>query len=135
MTLFRAGILLLLLSAPALAQQGKKTAIDLVQAELSVCVAYYTFVRGCAIEKSDINSATVATATIGKLRKFAFQAGQTISMDTETMLSRLKIALDQQSKLLDGNCENIAKLDESYGPRCKQLSDDPQSVLDQYLKR
>lgn len=135
MTAVRAAALLLLMSASAQAQEDKKAAIDVVQAELSICVAYYTFVRGCAIEKSDINTATVATANVDKLRRFAFQAGQTINMNTETMLSRQKIALEQQAKLLDGNCDNIGKLDEAYGGRCKPLADNPQSVLDQYLKR
>jgi hypothetical protein len=43
--------------------------------------------------------------------------------------------VEQQQKLLEGDCKNIVKLDEAYGARCKMLSDDPQSILDQYLKR
>ena len=135
MTLLRAAALLMLLSVPAKAQEEKKTAIDVVQAELSICVVYYTFVRGCAIEKAEVNVASVANANAEKLRKFAFQAGQTISMENEAMITRQKVAVEQQQKLLDGKCENIVKLDEAYGTRCKQLSDDPQKILDQYLKR
>lgn len=135
MTFVRIAALLVLLSAPAMAQEEKKTAIEVVQAELSICVGYYTFVRGCAIEQSDINSASVATANVDKLRKYAFQAGQAVNMSAETMLSRLKLAVEQQQKLLAGDCKNIVKLDEAYGARCKQLSDDPQAVLDQYLKK
>lgn len=135
MTFIRTGILLFLLSWPALAQEEKKTAIDVVQAELSICVVYYTFVRGCAIEKAEVNVASVANANADKLRKFAFQAGQTIRMDNEAMISRQKVAVEQQQKLMEGDCKNIAKLDDAYGARCKQLSDDPQTILDQYLKR
>jgi hypothetical protein len=135
MTFIRAGLLLLLMFASAQAQDEKKTAIDVVQAELSICVVYYTFVRGCAIEKSEVNVASVAQANADKLRKFAFQAGQTIRMDNEAMIARQKVAVEQQQKLLAGNCENMPKLDEAYGARCKQLSDDPQAILDQYLKR
>lgn len=127
--------LLLLVPAAAAAQEEKKTAVDVVQAELSICVVYYSFVRGCAIEKAEVNVASVATANADKLRKFAFQAGQTIRMDNEAMIARQKVAVEQQQKLLAGNCENIVKLDEAYGARCKQLSDDPQAILDQYLKR
>ncbi len=135
MTLLRAAALLMLLSVPVQAQEEKKTAIDVVQAELSICVVYYTFVRGCAIEKAEVNVASVAQANADKLRKFAFQAGQTIRMDNEAMISRQKVAVEQQQKLLDGKCENMVKLDEAYGARCKQLSDDPQKILDQYIKR
>lgn len=124
-----------LAAAPAKAQEEKKTAIDVVQAELSICVVYYSFLRGCAIEKSEVNVASVATANIEKLRKFAFQAGQSIRMDNDAMISRQKIAVEQQQKLLEGDCKNMIKLDEAYGGRCKQLSDDPQAILDQYLKR
>lgn len=135
MTIIRAAVLLLLLFSAAQAQDEKKAAIDVVQAELSICVAYYTFVRGCAIEKSDINTATVATANADKMRRFAFQAGQTLNMDNDALISRQKIALEQQAKLLEGNCDNIKKLEDTYGSRCKTLSDDPQAVLDQYLKK
>ena len=135
MTLFRIAVLLVLLSAQVQAQEEKKTALDVVQAELSICVVYYTFARGCAIEKSDINGASVATANADKLRKYAFQAGQSIRMDNEAMIARQKVAVEQQQKLLEGDCKKIVKLDEAYGARCKQLSDDPQAILDQYLKR
>jgi hypothetical protein len=139
MKLFLTGILMALSAAFAQAQEQKQeqkqTAIDVVQAELSICTVYYSFVRGCAIEKSDINSATVATANADKLRKYAFQAGQTIRMDNDSMIKRQKIAIEQQQKLLEGNCDNMPKLEEAYGNRCKQLSDDPQAILDQYLKR
>jgi hypothetical protein len=135
MTLVRIAALLVLLSASAQAQDEKKTAIDVVQAELSICMVYYSFMRGCAIEKAEVNLASVAQANAEKLRKYAFQAGQTIRMDNEAMIARQKVAVEQQQKLLDGKCENMPKLDEAYGARCKQLSDDPQSILDQYLKR
>lgn len=127
--------LLLLLTLSVKAQDEKKTAVDIVQAELSICVVYYSFVRGCAIEQAQVNVASVANANADKLRKFAFQAGQTLRMDNESMISRQKAAVEQQQKLLDGKCENMPKLDEAYGARCKQLSDDPQAILDQYLKR
>ncbi len=127
--------MLLLVPAAAMAQEEKKTAVDVVQAELSICVVYYSFVRGCAIEKAEVNVASVATANADKLRKFAFQAGQTIRMDNEAMIARQKVAVEQQQKLLEGDCKNIVKLDEAYGARCKTLSDDPQAILDQYLKR
>lgn len=135
MKLLRAAALLTVLLAPAQAQDEKKTAIDVVQAELSICVVYYSFVRGCAIEQAEVNVASVATANIEKLRKYAFQAGQSIRMDNETMIARQKVAVEQQQKLLNGKCENMPKLDEAYGARCTQLSRDPQKVLDQYLKR
>jgi hypothetical protein len=136
MTFFRTGILLLLaLAVPAFAQEEKKTAVDVVQAELSICVVYYTFVRGCAIEKAEVNAASVANSNAEKLRKYAFQAGQTIRMDNDAMIARQKVAVEQQQKLLEGDCKNIVKLDEAYGARCKQLSDNPQVILDQYLKR
>lgn len=138
MTLLRIAallILLILLTASAQAQEEKKTAIDVVQAELSICVVYYTFVRGCAIEQAQVNVASVATANADKLRKYAFQAGQTIRMDNDAMIARQKVAVEQQQKLLEGDCKNIVKLEEAYGPRCKTLSDDPQAILDQYLKR
>jgi hypothetical protein len=136
MTFFRTGILLLLaLTLPAFAQEEKKTAVDVVQAELSICEVYYTFVRGCAIEKAEVNAASVANSNAEKLRKYAFQAGQTIRMDNDAMIARQKVAVEQQQKLLEGDCKNIVKLDEAYGARCKQLSDNPQVILDQYLKR
>jgi len=127
--------LLLLAPAIAMAQEEKKTAVDVVQAELSICVVYYSFVRGCAIDNAQVNIASVATANGDKLRQFAFQAGQSIRMDNETMISRQKVAVEQQQKLLDGKCTNMPKLDEAYGARCKLLADDPQAILDQYLKK
>lgn len=135
MSLLRTAVLILLLSVPAHAQEEKKTAIDVVQAELSICVVYYTFVRGCAIEAAEVNVASVANSNAEKLRKYAFRAGQTIRMDTDAMIARQKVAVEQQQKLLGGDCKNIEKLDEAYGVRCKMLSDNPQAILDQYLKR
>ncbi len=128
-------LLLVMVPVSAWAQPAKQTAIDVVQAELSICVVYYSFVRGCAIEQAEVNVASVATANIEKLRKYAFQAGQTIRMDNESMIKRQKIAIEQQQNLLEGDCKNMPKLDEAYGNRCKQLSDDPQAILDQYIKR
>ena len=81
------------------------------------------------------NVASVANTNAEKLRKYAFQAGQTIRMDNDAMIARQKVAVEQQQKLLEGDCKNIVKLDEAYGARCKTLSDDPQAILDQYLKR
>lgn len=139
MTLSRAAAIVVALAlvfvAPAKAQDEKKTAVDVVQAELSICIVYYSFVRGCAIEQSEVNVAAVAISNVEKLRKYAFQAGQTLKMDNEAMISRQKIAVEQQQQLLAGDCKNMPKLDEAYGPRCKTLSDNPQAILDQYLKR
>jgi hypothetical protein len=132
---FQAGLFLVFLWASAQAQEASQTAIEVVQAELSVCVVYYTAVRGCAIEKSDINTASAANASADKLRKYAFQAGQSIRMDSESMIKRQKIAAGQLEKLLEGNCKNIGRLEEAYGNRCEQLSADPKAILDQYLKR
>lgn len=126
---------MILFATGAQAQEEKKTAVDVVQAELSICTVYYSFVRGCAIESAEVNVASVAAANADKLRKFAFQAGQSIRMDNDSMIARQKVAVEQQQKLLGGDCKNMPKLDEAYGERCKQLSDDPQAILDKYLKR
>jgi hypothetical protein len=65
----------------------------------------------------------------------AFVTGTTVGMTKDAMLSRLKMALEDQAKLTEGKCVNFASLLTRYAAYCKVPGENPEAVVREYMAK
>lgn len=129
----RALMLLALWSLPAAAQEAPVAATKRLYAEQVQCLAYYTFVRGCAIEQQEINVTSQANKTVEYLRKQAAQTAQRLKLDTSDVLKQQKAATDTLTAA--ATCDKREAVDKVHGMRCKQVTENPNAVLNEYSEK
>jgi hypothetical protein len=124
----------LLASSAALAEDNTVPALNNLQMEMTVCVAYYSQVKTCVGPQNEaLNVST--QKTIDLLTKQLFNVGKTIGVSQDAMLSRLQMAQDEQNKLLKGDCINMASLFTRHADRCKVVVERSDDVLNEYMRQ
>ena len=111
----------------------EKTAWNNVQQEITTCAAFLSFGRACAPEDATPELAARLSKTIDYFTAMATEVGNRIGMTQDAMQSRLKMELDDQSKLLRGSCVNYSSLMERHINRCKFVGEHPEQVYLEYL--
>ena len=126
---------LLSLATPATAQTHEEmiAALNNVQHEASTCIAYYAIVERC-VGKDDPDLAAKTAQAREHLVEFGYMLGNTIGMTEDAMLSRLAIEQNQMQTMVRNDCVNMSSLLRRHAMRCKQLVEDGDSVLLEYLK-
>lgn len=138
--MFKAGVVgvvlpMFLLIGDASAQNEKlANALNNVQSEMSECIAYYTNVAVC-IKGRDAALSDSTQKTIDALTLTAVKLGRSIGMTQDAMMSRLTMYQGQQRELVQNNCANMSSLFTRHAARCKQVVENGDSILDEYLKR
>jgi hypothetical protein len=142
--MFMTGVLVLLvlglsaplsLMVPATAQTDEQVnqALNNVQHEASTCIAYYTIVQVC-IEKDDPDLGEKLAETRKYLIDFAMKVGDTVGMTNDAMVSRVLIEQQRMQSLVRKDCVNISSLLARHAYRCKQVVENGDSVLLEYLE-
>jgi hypothetical protein len=128
-------LLVFCVSATAAPMSQKQiNALNNVQMELSMCIAYFNFAMQCAPDEMK-DEVKAFEPTIESMSNFAHKIGSSIGMTQDGMVSRLKIAAEEESKIIGGTCVNFSSLITRYSARCKQLGEHADEVFDEYMKK
>jgi 2-keto-4-pentenoate hydratase len=126
-------------SASAQPSNREQQALNEVQYEMTTCAAFNMFARQCFINRGRINedakAIQLATTSMQRLLDDAQRIGRSIGMTEDAMASRLNIEAKAMMTLAKNDCVNFSSLLARYGRRCKQVMDDPDSILIEYLNR
>jgi hypothetical protein len=110
-------------------------ALNNVHMELAVCTAYFTNVVRCAPAEHQKEVREKTKPVLESMSKSALRIAKTIGLTQDAMASRLLMATEEQTKLMNNSCVNLSSLYTRHGQRCKQLGENPDSVLLEYMKR
>jgi hypothetical protein len=65
----------------------------------------------------------------------AFVIGSRIGMTQDAMVSRLRMAIEDQAKLIQGKCVNFSSLMVRHLDRCQSLGDRPEAGFREYMNK
>jgi hypothetical protein len=124
----------LLASSAAVAEEKTTYTLNNLQMEMTVCAAYYSQMKACiGAQNESLNVSTQKTVDLPT--KQLFNVGKNIGVSQDAMLSRLQMAQDEQTKLLKGDCINIASLFARHADRCKLVVENANAVLKEYMSK
>jgi hypothetical protein len=121
-------------NSTAFAEDKSTYALNNLQMEMTVCVAYYNQVKACVGPQNEALSVSTQQ-TVDLLTKRLFNLGKTIGVSQDAMLSRLQMAQDDQNKLLKGDCINIASLFTRHADRCKIVVENADVIVKDYMSK
>jgi hypothetical protein len=135
-----ATIALLLISGSALAQTPKYSAKEItawnkVQYDMTQCAAVWYRLKACAPGSAESEEIKQAEQTADHFLELAIGVGTEIGMTHDAINSRLKIATEDQTKLIEGKCINFSSLAARYLTRCKALGEHPEATFQEYMNR
>ncbi|WP_210496604.1 hypothetical protein [Microvirga antarctica] len=133
------GVAVLVLGTTSVSAQSlsvkEERALSNVQHEMSTCVAYYTVVKQCMIKSNFQDSARAHGQIADQLNVLAAKLGSSIGMTVDAMRSRIQLEYDDQQNLIANNCSNTSSLFTRHSARCKQVVENTDSVLAEYMRR
>jgi hypothetical protein len=137
-----AAVTLFCVFQPASAQDDPQSkdfiaVFDDVHFEIANCAAYYAITQQCfsGSDKQSESYRKEVDAIIGILNKASFEIGSKIGMTQDAMLSRFKMVLDEHKKHLAGSCVNLSSLYVRHANRCKQVAENPMSIVSEYMAK
>jgi hypothetical protein len=110
----------LLLARAADAQDAAKTneALNTLQANLSVCIAYFSIFKECSA--GDEKDLLLAEAAIQSLEKKSRAAADAIGLSSDDVALRLDLNLTSQRQLI-GSCSGVSILLSRYTQQCNDF--------------
>jgi hypothetical protein len=134
---FKSLVTMLIMTTPVAAQtSSEKRALSNLHHEMITCIAYYTIMRQCLENTPNSTEAVARTGkVIDNLMEFSFKVGSGINMTPDAMSARLKIAIEEQMTLIRKDCVNGSSLMARHAGRCKAVTENPDSVYSEYLKK
>lgn len=124
----------LVVALPVMATTREERALNNVQHEMSTCVAFYTFMRGCVAQRDPTLTATT-DQIIQRLTVSKASVGQSIGMTLDAMRSRSQMELDNMTALTNNSCTNVSSLMHRHLNRCRMVVENPDSIFLEYLNR
>jgi hypothetical protein len=116
--------------------QRERQALNNLQHEMTTCVAYFAITRQCVLNRNrpeeDAQLVQQASAAYDRLLKEAISIGNVIGITPDAMVSRLHNQTTIMKALINDDCINVASLLSRHGMRCKQVAENPDSVLIEY---
>jgi hypothetical protein len=106
-----------------------------VQEELTSCTAFWHFSKTCAPENASEDELKRADQIIMHFTDLALSVGSKIGMSQDAMLSRFKMAIENQAAITGGKCVNYASLMQRYLARCKSIAENPQAAFREYMSK
>lgn len=133
-------IALLLMNGSAFAQNAKLsdneiTAWDSVQYDVTQCAAFWQLFRTCAPDSATGEEKQQAERIAKYFSDLALTIGVKIGMTPDAMISRLKMAIEDQAKLTEGKCVNFSSLAIRYTARCKAIGEHPEVAFHEYMNK
>lgn len=110
-------------------------ALSNLQMEYSVCVAYYLKLIKCSPKETEEESTRQLTPTIRNFIDMSTKIAASIKMTNDAAVSRIKMADEEQTRVIKNSCTNFSSLYSLHGQRCKLLGEDADAILDEYLKK
>jgi len=101
---------------------------------MSTCYAYYNLMGQC-IGNQDPALAQQSNKTAGHLIGVLHPLGRGIGMTDDAMKSRLLLEIKQMQGEINDNCINVSSLLARHAMRCKQVVENGDSILKEYLAR
>ena len=101
---------------------------------MSRCIAYNTIVASC-VRSRDAALADQYDKVAEHLLLLSNQIGQSIGMSQDAMNSRMTVEWSEMDRLIQHNCMNISSLTSRYAFRCKQVIENGDSILSEYLNK
>jgi hypothetical protein len=136
-TLLLPAIVVQVLTQGAVAQQLTTKQIDAfsnLQMEYTVCLAYFMATKSCAPKEMEAETSQL-DPNIKRFQEMAVRIAQTIKMSNDAMSSRLQMAFDDQTRVINKSCVNFSSLYRLHGARCKRLGENADSIFDEYMKK
>jgi hypothetical protein len=109
-------------------------AFSSLEMEYTVCIAYFMATKSCAPKEIQAEAAQL-DPTIKTFQAIAVRIAQTIKMSNDAMSSRLQMAFDEQTRIINKSCVNFSSLHRLHAARCKLLGEDADSILDEYMRK
>jgi len=109
-------------------------ALNNLQHEMTTCVAFYAISRECMFKKDDPDTDKIDKIT-KTLSSHFVEIGVGIGLSQDAITSRLHMEMDKMTELLNKNCMNISSLLDRYALRCKKITENPDSILHEYLQK
>jgi hypothetical protein len=135
-----AGILILCFSIFGAANaQALKTkqieALSNVHMEYSVCIAYYLKFISCSPKEMEAEATQQLTPTIRNFFNMSTKIAATIKMTDDAAVSRIKMADEEQTRVIKNSCTNFSSLYPLHGQRCKLLGENSDAIYNEYLNK
>jgi hypothetical protein len=110
-------ILAVLVSHPASGQESaKQAAIDNAQAELSVCLSFYSILTDCVANETESRAA--AEAAMGRVGKMLMKASEAAHLRPSDVQLRLDLDLLDQRTFMGNSCAAVGTLRARYADQC-----------------
>jgi hypothetical protein len=118
--LIATALLAVLMSHPASAQEAaKQAATDNAQAELSVCLSFYSILMDCAENEAENRaSAEAALWRVGKMLMKASEAAHLQPLDVQL---RFDLDLLDQRTFMGNSCSAVGTLRARYADQCGEF--------------
>jgi TonB family protein len=128
-----------LVSGSASAQDDvQRQALNNLQGEMTKCAAYYAIGNECLRlrerPQEDAQLIQVGAAAKDRLSKQAVEIGIAVGITPDAILSRLSNEITSMKALINNSCINMASLLSRHAVRCKRVTEDPDSILVEYMK-
>jgi hypothetical protein len=135
-----ATIAFLLISGSAFAQSTKLSGKEIaawqdVQDEITQCAAFWQILRACVPDGAKAEEVRQGDRVAKYFSDLAVEIGMKIGMTQDAMVSGLKMAIEDQAKLTEGNCVNFSSLAVRYTTRCKILGEHPEAAFHEYMNK
>lgn len=111
------------------------TAWNNVQEELTGCTAVWHFAKTCAPENATEDELRRVDHIITQFTGLALSIGSNIGMSQDAMLSRFKMAIEDQAAMTEGKCINFPSLMARHMTRCKSIAENPQAAFREYMAK
>ena len=129
----------LVLGSASAQDARERQAMNNVQGEMTRCVAFYAITTQCLRQRNrpqeDAQLIQTGSAAQDRLLKQAGDIGIALEITPDAMVSRLSNEMTLMKALIKDSCINIASLLSRHGMRCKQVTENPDSILVEYMKK
>jgi hypothetical protein len=121
--LIATALLAVLMSHPASAKAGaNQTALDNAQAELSVCLSFYSILIDCAENEAEGRAA--AEAALWRVAKMVMKASEAAHLRPLDVQLRFDLDLLDQRKFMGNSCSAVGTLRAKYADQCGEFLKD-----------
>jgi hypothetical protein len=123
MRLIAAALLAVLMSHPARAQEAaNQAALDNAQAELTVCLSFYSILMDCASNEAEGRAA--AEAALSRVAKMVMKASEAAHLRPSDVQLRFDLDLLDQRTFMGNSCSAVGSLRTRYASQCGEFLKD-----------
>ena len=119
-------------------QYGTRTgALNNTQHEMTTCAAFSSIMTQCTMNRrrpEEEAQYQELVAARDQALKDATSLGLEIGMTPDALSSRFGIEVKTMQDLIKKDCVNVSSLLSRFAMRCKQVFDNPASILEEYMR-